>query len=690
MKTNILAIAGLTMSLTLLPLAGEARDLKLEDYFDLERVGAPQISPNGKTIIFNRSRVDAKKDRFDGELWVMDADGSRQRRLLADGGGAVWSPDGTRIAYLDGGEVFVRWMDAEGATTQVTHEGAKPFNLSWSPDGKWLAYMAKVPTTTDWTINLPPRPEGAEWSGEARVVERLHYRLDGAGLVDGEFNHIFVVPAEGGTPKQLTTGQWHAMPLTVGLPYPTGSLEWTPDSQSIIFSADPRTDYDTRWLTANLHAVNIANGNLRQITKGDGFWGSSVGTRISPNGKQIAYIGQSDSTTSNYPNQELRVIGLDGSDDRVLIADLPGRVSFMKWADNGKSLYYIVSKQGSHHLHNVSLSGQVKQITEGARSFGIASVSDKGVAVGTLTDAYNPAEVVSFNLANGRNLQTLTAVNKEVLGDIQLGKVEEIWYDSTDNTRVQGWVVYPPNFDASKRYPLILYIHGGPEGMYNGNFNFTYQDMAAQGYVVLYTNPRGSTGYGGAFTQAIYDAYPGRFDYDDLMHGVDTVVGRGFVDTERLYIQGCSGGGTLTAWVVANTDRFAGAAALCPIVNMISFAGSSDVNGWAFNRYKKPFWEDPTAWLESSSIMRINKVKTPTLVMVGEHDIRTPVPQSEELYTALKILDVPTKLILFKDEWHGTSSKPSNMYRTQLYLRKWYDQWRRVEEGGKAYWRENK
>ncbi len=667
----------------------DARTLKLEDYLDLERVSAPQISPDGRTIIYTRSMVDVTTDSFANELWVMNADGSENRRLMSGGSNVQWSPDGTRIAYIGeaetGNEIFVRWMNAEGSVSQITHQGVSPNKLAWSPDGKSIAFLASVPDKPKWDITMPPAPKGANWTEAPDVVDKLHYRQDGVGHTYGKYKHIFVVPADRGTPKQLTSGEWSVETSLSGMQL-GGPLEWTPDGKSILFSANTSLEADTEFSQAALHKVDVADGNLHTITRGGGFWGLTVGVKVSPDGKRIAYAGQEDPTVSNMAPIELRVSNIDGTDIKVLVDDVPGYPHFLSWDKNGKGLYYIVGKEGSSNVHYISLSGKSKDITSGAQGISISSVSNAGVAAGTLTSAYKSADVASFKLKDGSKLRTLTAVNDDVLGDVQLGRVEEIWYDSSDNTHVQGWIVYPPNFDKNRKYPLILDIHGGPEGMYNGNFKFSFQYMASQGYIVLYTNPRGSTGYGNKFTSAIYDNYPGRFDFDDLMAGVDTVIDRGIVNEERLYVEGCSGGGVLTAWTITHTDRFAGAAALCSVVDWIGFSGSGDIPAWIYNRYKKPFWEDPSSWLKSSTMMYIDKAKTPTLVMVGKNDIRTPVPQSEELYTGLKMNGVPTKLILFNKEAHGTSRKPSNMLRTQLYMQKWFGEWKREVRAGEPHW----
>ena len=230
---------------------------------------------------------------------------------------------------------------------------------------------------------------------------------------------------------------------------------------------------------------------------------------------------------------------------------------------------------------------------------------------------------------------------------------------------MQGWLIKPANFEAGKKYPMVLWIHGGPWSMYSTAWNWAFQNFAAQGYAVLYTNPRGSTGYGQDFVNGIQYSYPGK-DYDDLMAGVDTVVGRGYIDANRMYVGGCSGGGVLSSWVIGHTTRFAAAAVRCPVTNWMSMAGQTDVPLFIDNFYDKPFWEDPAPWLKTSPLMYVKNVKTATLLMTGELDLRTPMPQSEEFYSALKRLNVPTELLRFAGEYHGTSSKPSNFIRTQL------------------------
>jgi dipeptidyl aminopeptidase/acylaminoacyl peptidase len=290
--------------------------------------------------------------------------------------------------------------------------------------------------------------------------------------------------------------------------------------------------------------------------------------------------------------------------------------------------------------------------------------------LGTLSAPQKPGDIVSFQLNRPTEFKQLTDVNGDVLAGKKLGAVEEIWYKGADNWDIQGWIIKPPDFDPSRKYPLMLSIHGGPHSMYGVGFNFGWQEHAANGYVVLYTNPRGSTGYGSAFGNAIKNAYPGK-DYDDLMAGVDAVIAKGFVDTNNMFVYGCSGGGVLTAWIVGHTDRFAAASSNCPVINWLSFVGTTDGASWYRNFEKLP-WEDPSEHLRRSPLMYVGNVKTPTMLMTGVNDLRTPISQTEEFYEALKVRKVPTAMIRFNDEWHGTSSKPSNFIRTQLYLREWF------------------
>ncbi len=645
--------------------AQQSRALQLEQYLDWEWVSNPQISPDGSRIVYTRQWVDKVNDRRGSSLWIMDANGSRNRHLV-DGGGASWSPDGTRIAFVEEGEprgsqIFVRWMDAEGATSQITRLENGPSNVTWSPDGTRIAFTSRVDDRADFAgVELPKRPDGAKWTAEPKVVERASYKRDRQGYTDTGWTHVFVVPAEGGTPRRLTDGDWNH-----------SDIAWSPDGTEIYFSSHraPDADRPENWQESEIYAVTIATGDIRQLTNRRGPDGDPV---PSPDGRLIAYTGM-DENRDTYRNRQILVMNRDGTGSRVISGDYDRQASNLTWAPDGSGLYFNVRREGYANVHFVSVSGGVRAVTEGKHTLSMSSLSKNGTAVGVLESAHEPGDVHSFPLRDPNRRTRLTRVNEDVLQGVTLGEVEEIWYESEGGFRIQGWIVKPPDFDPSQKYPLILAIHGGPHSMYDGSFSFPFQDHAANGYVVLYTNPRGSTGYGSAFANAIDHDYPGA-DFPDLMKGVDEMIGRGYVDPENLFVYGCSGGGILTTYIVGNTDRFRAASANCPIVNWMSAMGTSDAFSYT-RTFEKYFWEDPTEWMDRSSIFYVGNVKTPTMLMTGERDLRTPMPQTEEFYQALQILGVPTVMVRFQDEWHGTSSNPSNFLRTQLYLRKWFEKW---------------
>jgi dipeptidyl aminopeptidase/acylaminoacyl peptidase len=387
----------------------------------------------------------------------------------------------------------------------------------------------------------------------------------------------------------------------------------------------------------------------------------------------IAFAGY-PFTPQTYRAADLYVMNLDGSGIRKLSGELDREPDQVRWAPDGSGIYFSSEDRGTRNVRFASLRGGVRLVTQGNHMLSLGSLARSGVAAGVRSAPQHPTDVVRINLRGRGDYTQLTRVNQDLLETIKLGDVEEIWYTSSGGARVQGWIVKPPRFDPARKYPLIMEIHGGPHAMYNVGFNPMFQNFAANDYVVLYTNPRGSTGYGSTFGNAIDRAYPS-VDYDDLMAGVDVVLGKGYVDPKRMYVGGCSGGGVLTSWVIGHTDRFAAAAVRCPVTNWLSFAGQTDVPLFTGNFFEKPFWEDPLPWLKQSPLMYVGNVKTPTLMMTGEMDLRTPMAQTEEYYAALKLRGVPTSLLRFEGEYHGTGSKPSNWIRTQLYMMSWYERY---------------
>jgi dipeptidyl aminopeptidase/acylaminoacyl peptidase len=642
-------------------------------YLDLEAVLDPRISRDGRTVVFTRRFVNKLEDRFDTALWLMNADGTRQR-FFAKGSDPVWSPDGTRIAFLAEGEpkgtqVFVKYVDTDGPPTQVTRVEQAPADLRWSPDGRQIGFSMFVPKPAAWSIALPAAPAGAKWTPAPKIIESLHYRADRRGFLERGAVHLFTVPAEGGTPRALTSGDW-----TVGFRFdgqPGGvDWEWLPDGKAIVTEGYAEGDGDRNYRDSYLYRVDVTTGARTRLTPDAGTWRAP---EVSPDGRTIAFIGTANGTYS-YRVQDLWTMNADGSGRTNRSAEFDRAPSGLQWSPDGTTIWFTAEDRGSVGVFTWTARDGVRPAIGGAAVHGGLSLSGTGDAVMIRSTATAPGELYRFALRTPTKLVRLTQVNDDLLATLRPSPLEELWFGSSGGARVQGWVVKPPAFDAAKKYPLLLEIHGGPHAMYNVGFNPMFQNFAAQGYVVLYINPRGSTGYGSAFGNAIERAYPS-VDYDDLMAGVDEVLKRGYVDEDRMYVAGCSGGGVLSSWVIGHTDRFAGAAVRCPVTNWMSMAGQTDIPFFTYNFFPKPFWEDPAPWLATSPLMHVGKVSTPTLLMTGELDLRTPMPQTEEYFAALQYRGVPTALLRFEGEYHGTGSRPSNWMRTQLYMTSWFERY---------------
>jgi dipeptidyl aminopeptidase/acylaminoacyl peptidase len=662
-RALILAVATLVPSLALAQRPADR--LTLADYLEWEQVQAPSFSPDGRQILFTRRWIDKLNDKWESNVWIMNADGSRARSLLK-GSSPRWSPDGTRLAYIADGEprgsqVFVKWVDAEGPATQVTRVTESPSDITWTPDGRNIVFRMNVAPRDSgrWRVESQVntlKPRNATWTQAPRIVERLNYRRDGTGFTSQHVSQLFIVTADGGTPRQITDDE-----------HGVSAVDLSPDGRTVYFSSGPRSpEGEYAWRESDVFAVDLATGGIRQVTTRKG---PDNGPVVSPDGRLIAYSGY-DWTDDTWRDSRLYVIGADGSSPRALTESLDRSPSGLTWAHDGSGIYFTALDKGSANLYFAPLRGEVRKVTSGTHMLSLTDLSKSGMGLGIRSAPHEPGDVVVFDVRRPAEIQQLTRVNADVLSGKKLGALEEIWFKGADGWDVQGWVIKPPDFDPARKYPLMLSIHGGPHAMYNVAFNFGWQEHAANGYVVLYTNPRGSTGYGSAFGNAIKNAYPGK-DYDDLMAGVDAVIAKGYVDTQNMFVYGCSGGGVLTAWIVGKTDRFAAASANCPVTNWLSFVGTTDGASWYRNFAKMP-WEDPSEHLRRSPLMYVGNVKTPTMLMTGVNDLRTPISQTEEYYEALKVLKVPTAMIRFNDEWHGTGSKPSNFVRTQLYLREWF------------------
>lgn len=661
----------LAVSLVFAPsiMAAEQKTAKLldsESFMEMESVGNPDISPDGKNIIFTRTWVDKINDRSNSNLWIVDVEGNKARELTPGNwrdSSPVWSPDGKKIAFIsdrDGtSQVHVLWLETR-EVAQLTHVENTPSSLAWSPDGKTLAFTMFIPDEKPiLSVKLPRRPKGAKWAEPAVIIDRLSWRSDGRGPLPKGNSHVFVIDAElGGTPRQVTTDDYsHSGP------------EWSADAQKIYFSAIRKPDAEYQQNDSEIYAVDLKTLEIKALTDRKG---PDQGPRVSRDGKWIAYTGYDDKDYTSHLSS-LYLMDSAGGGKKLLAGSLPSSPSNLIWAADGSGLYYMMAEKGESNLYFVSTAGKARKVSEGAHYISDLSLSNAGQAAVVVSTFHRPGYLATFSLLKPAAMKTLVDVNKDLLDGVQLGDVEELWYKSADGWDVQGWLIKPAEFDPAKKYPLLLYIHGGPWAMYNVAFNWDWQNFAATGYAVLYTNPRGSTGYGQDFVNGIQYSYPGK-DFDDLMAGVDAAIAKGFIDKANLFVCGGSGGGVLTAWIVGHTNRFRAAVSMRPVINWHSFVGTTDGHMW-YRQFQKYPWEDPMEYAVRSPLHYVANVTTPTMVMTGESDLRTPISQSEEYYRALKMLKKETLLVRMPEEYHGWR-RPSHRLLQQLYLMAWFEKYR--------------
>lgn len=675
-------IAGAFLAMTVTALAQAPADhLTASDIFTLQFASAPQISPDGKKTVYVRSFSDSMSDQNYSNLWMVALDGSENRALTSGNfrdASPEWSPDGGRLAYLSdrGGsmQLYVRWMDT-GQTAKLTNLEFPPENISWSTDGKRIAFSSFVPSQKPKIADMPTPPEGAKWADAPQIYDRLVYRFNGRGYLKPGFSQIFIIAADGGAPRQITTGDFpHGENL-----FASSKPVWTPDNKAILIGGNFRADFEYDPLNTEVYEISVDDGAVKQLTHRQG---PDESPDISPDGKMIAYVGFDDRYLG-HQTTHLYLMDRDGTNPRELTSKLDRDVQSPRWSPDGKGIYVLYDDQGDSKLALVSLDGKVQELAShlgsggssysvGA-SFTLARNGNLAFTQGTVTD---PGDIAALT-PQEKTPRVLTHLNQEFLAPKKLGAVEEIWFNSSlDQRKIQGWIVKPPDFDPSKKYPLILEIHGGPFTNYGDRFDTTKQIWAAHGYVVLYVNPRGSTSYGEDFANLIHHAYPGD-DFYDLNSGIDAVIAKGYIDANNLFVTGGSGGGVLTCWMISHTTRFRAAASLYPVINWYSWVLTSDLPtlGTLYWFPGTP-WDNTDHYMKRSPISYVKDVKTPTLIMTGEEDFRTPLSESEQYYVALKLLKVESVLVRVPGEPHGLERRPSHHIVKTMYVLDWFEKHR--------------
>jgi dipeptidyl aminopeptidase/acylaminoacyl peptidase len=651
------------------------RTFQGRDLFALEMASDPQIRPDGREIAYVRVSFDIMTDRGRQSIWLVDDSGEQRPLVTAAGSHSQprWSPNADRIAYVstaEGGrpQLFVRWLQSN-QTAKIADLTDAPGNLRWSPDGKWIAFTMFAPDEKARLGEAPPKPEGAEWAPPLEVITDMIYRTDNAGYLKPGYTHIYVVSADGGAPRQLTFGAYNE----------AGPISWTPDGKYLVVTGNRRENWQREPVNSEVYRVALADGAIEELTRRNG---PDRAADVSPDGKSIAYLGFDDKYLG-YQNVELSVMGLDGSNSRSLTASLDRTIDDAAWSHDGRSLYVQYDDHAVTKVARVSLNGRVETVAEGLGggsldrpyTTGQFSVASNGAVAFTSGSPQRPADI---SIARGGKVRQLTHLNDGLLNGKTLGEVKPLPVKSSfDQRDISAWLVTPPNFDRTKKYPLILEIHGGPFAAYAPQFSTDYQLYAAAGYVVLYTNPRGSTSYGEEFANLIHHKYPGN-DYDDLMSAVDAAIGEGYVDADNLFVTGGSGGGVLTAWIVGKTTRFKAAVTQKPVINWASTVLTTDIAPFMPKYWfgKLP-WEDPDAYWKRSPLSLVGAVKTPTLVLVGDRDFRTPVSDSEQYYQALQLAGVPTGLVKVPGASHGgLTARPSQSAAKASAILAWFERYR--------------
>jgi len=659
------------------PAESPAKYLEGKDLFSLQVATDPQIRPDGGAIAYVRVAYEIMTDSARRSIWLIDPASGTQAPLVGGAGTHMsprWSPDGERLAYVSTAEngraqLFVRWIRS-GVAARIAEFVDAPKDLTWSHDGKWIAFTMFAPDEKSKLGSAPPKPEAAQWAAPLEVITDVTYRADGEGYLKAGFTHLYVVSSDGGAPRQLTFGAFNE----------TGPLAWASDDKSIVLSGNRTENWRREPVNSELYEVGVSDASIAALTTRNG---PDASPAMSPDGKQLAFLGFDDRLLGSQKN-DLYVMDRSSRKMRSLTEKFDRSIDDLKWAGDGRGIYVRYDDQGVTRVGRVALDGKLSDVTAGLSGAGLDrpytggefTVASNGTVTFTSGSPQRPSDIW---IAQRGSKRQLTHLNEGLLGAKTLGQVADLPVKSSfDQRPIAAWVVKPPQFEPGKKYPLILEIHGGPFSAYGPVFSTDDQLYAAAGYVVLYVNPRGSTSYGDEFANLIHHDYPSH-DYDDLMSAVDAAIAQGYVDDQNLFVTGGSGGGVLTAWIVGRTERFRAAATQKPVVNWSSEVLTTDGSTYMPKYwFAKMPWDDAESYWKRSPLSLVGSVKTPTLVVVGDQDFRTPVSESEQYYQALQLRGVPTALVKVPGASHGgLAARPSQSAAKASAILAWFERYRK-------------
>ncbi len=679
------------------PEGAAKRSITESDLFKFTWIADPQISPDASAVAFVRVVVNEKDNRYETSVYVVPTTGGAAPRALTSGirdTSPRWAPDGKSLAFVRAPEKDGQAQPAQIYLLRTDGGEARPITdlpkgasaPVWSPDGKTIAFSS--PTLPDDLKKPDPAAPKGEHKSDVKVVSRAIYRSNGnPTYVDADRHaHIWTVPVQaGGDPApahQVTTGEFDER-----------GAQWSTDGSTLYFTSDrtPESYYGPS--DSDLYSVPASGGSITKVASIEGTIG---GISVAPDGKRIAFIGTlRGSPVRSYSQPDLWVVdATPGSTPQNLTAsydyDVGGGIGGdqaaprgeqpkpIVWSSDGTSLVVVTSEKGSANLRRFTIAtGASEPITSGAQDLMAYTATGGSRFAATISTQTNIGDVFVGSLAHNDALSPLTHVNETLFSEIAQSEPEEIWYSSFDGRKVQGWILKPLDFDPAKKYPLILEIHGGPHSAYGNTYTHEFMWMAAKGYVVLFTNPRGSTSYGQEFGNLIQFKYPGD-DYKDLMAGVDEVVKRGYVDPNRLGVTGGSGGGLLTNWTITQTQRFKAAVAQRDIADWYGFWFTADFALFQPTWFRKAPWEDPQDFAARSPITHVANVTTPLMLVLGDQDYRTPPANGGEMmFRALKYRKIPTVMVRFPRENHELSRSGEPWHRVERlqHIVGWMDKW---------------